>query len=94
VATTTTTATIPTPKKVIIITELGTYTTTTTVFSQPSQAKVYDKGKEKMIEPEKPLKKKDQISFDEQEAIRLQAEFDEEERLAREKDKDNVALTG
>ncbi|GJS06463.1 ribonuclease H-like domain-containing protein [Tanacetum coccineum] len=51
-----------------------------------------DKGKEKMIEPKKPLKKKDQISFDEQEAIRLQAEFDEEERLAREKDKANIAL--
>ncbi|GKD28765.1 hypothetical protein Tco_1239543 [Tanacetum coccineum] len=31
------------------------------------------------------MKKKDQISFDEQEAIRLQAEFDKEERLAREK---------
>ncbi|GKD49274.1 hypothetical protein Tco_1278250 [Tanacetum coccineum] len=44
-----------------------------------------DKGKEKMIEPKKP--------FDEQEAIRLQAEFDEEERLAREKDEANVALT-
>ncbi|GKD46201.1 hypothetical protein Tco_1270846 [Tanacetum coccineum] len=29
------------------------------------------------------MKKKDQISFDEQEAIRLQAEFDEEVRLAR-----------
>ncbi|GJQ92228.1 putative ribonuclease H-like domain-containing protein [Tanacetum coccineum] len=35
------------------------------------------------------MKKKDQISFDEQEAIRLQAEFDKEERLAREKDKAN-----
>ncbi|GJX50060.1 hypothetical protein Tco_0276905 [Tanacetum coccineum] len=44
-----------------------------------------------MIEPKKPLKKKDQISFDEQEAIRLQAEFDEEERLAREKDEANLA---
>ncbi|GJY63778.1 hypothetical protein Tco_0465238, partial [Tanacetum coccineum] len=31
-------------------------------------------------------------SFDEQEAIRLQAEFDEEVRLAREKDEANVAL--
>ncbi|GKE54952.1 hypothetical protein Tco_1490108, partial [Tanacetum coccineum] len=39
-----------------------------------------------MIEPEKPLKKKDQISFDEETAKRLQAEFDEEERLAREKE--------
>ncbi|GJR57080.1 hypothetical protein Tco_1499242 [Tanacetum coccineum] len=46
-----------------------------------------------MIEPKKPLKKKDQISFDKQEAIRLQAEFDEEERLAREKDEANVTLT-
>ncbi|GJZ11427.1 hypothetical protein Tco_0546186 [Tanacetum coccineum] len=44
-----------------------------------------DKGKAKMIEPEKPLKKKDQIKFDEEEALRLQAEFDEEDRLAREK---------
>ncbi|GKB54313.1 hypothetical protein Tco_0905066, partial [Tanacetum coccineum] len=39
-----------------------------------------------------PLKKKDQISFDEQEAIKLQAKFDEEKRLTREKDKANVAL--
>ncbi|GJX45891.1 hypothetical protein Tco_0262567, partial [Tanacetum coccineum] len=92
-ATTTTTATIPTPRKGIVITELGTSTTTTTISSQPSQAKVQDKGKGIMVEPEKPLKKKDQISFDEQEAIRLQAEFDEEERLAREKDEANVALT-
>ncbi|GJU18829.1 hypothetical protein Tco_1146795 [Tanacetum coccineum] len=45
-----------------------------------------------MVEPEKPLKKKDQISFDEQEAIKLQAKFDEEKRLTREKDKANVAL--
>ncbi|GKC67618.1 hypothetical protein Tco_1100216 [Tanacetum coccineum] len=44
-----------------------------------------DKGKAKMIEPEKPLKKKDQIKFDEEEALRLQAKFDEEDRLAREK---------
>ncbi|GJR04352.1 hypothetical protein Tco_0527336 [Tanacetum coccineum] len=46
-----------------------------------------------MAEHKKPLKKKDQINFDEQEAIILQAEFDEEERLAREKDEANVALT-
>ncbi|GJY38676.1 hypothetical protein Tco_0425040 [Tanacetum coccineum] len=38
------------------------------------------KGKEKMTEPEKHLKKKDQVLFDEQEAIRLQAQFDEEAR--------------
>ncbi|GJR69721.1 putative ribonuclease H-like domain-containing protein [Tanacetum coccineum] len=39
----------------------------------------------KMIEPEKPLKKKDQIKFHEEEALRLQAKFDEEDRPAKEK---------
>ncbi|GJX77858.1 hypothetical protein Tco_0324669 [Tanacetum coccineum] len=56
-------------------------TTTTTTAEQPSQVKGQgskDKGKEKMIEPKKPLKKKDQVLFDEQESIRLQAQFDEE----------------
>ncbi|GJX07186.1 ribonuclease H-like domain-containing protein [Tanacetum coccineum] len=56
------------------------------------QSKVMQKFKKKGIMVE-PLKKKDQISFDKQEAIRLQAEFVEEERLAREKDEANVALT-
>ncbi|GKC09310.1 hypothetical protein Tco_1000920 [Tanacetum coccineum] len=45
-----------------------------------------------MVEEPLKMNKKDQISFDEQEAIRLQAEFDEEVRLAREKDEANVAL--
>ncbi|GJR66409.1 hypothetical protein Tco_0012474 [Tanacetum coccineum] len=45
------------------------------------------------LEPEKPLEKKDQINFDEETARKLQAEFDKEERLAREKDEANVALT-
>ncbi|GKA39986.1 hypothetical protein Tco_0732579, partial [Tanacetum coccineum] len=48
-----------------------------------------DKGKEKMIEPKKPLKKKDQIAFNEEVArnleARLQAELEEEERLSRQK---------
>ncbi|GKC22520.1 hypothetical protein Tco_1024670 [Tanacetum coccineum] len=57
-ATTTTTTTIPTPRKGIIITKLGT-STTTTISSQPSHAKVQDKGKGIMVEPENPLKKKD-----------------------------------
>ncbi|GJQ97991.1 hypothetical protein Tco_0009130 [Tanacetum coccineum] len=46
-----------------------------------------------MIEEPLKMKKKDQVSFNEQEAKRLQAEFDEEERLTREKDEANVALT-
>ncbi|GJX39298.1 hypothetical protein Tco_0252601 [Tanacetum coccineum] len=36
-------------------------------------------------EPVKPMKKKDLIRLDEEVALKLQAEFDEEERLAREK---------
>ncbi|GJU98873.1 hypothetical protein Tco_1328144 [Tanacetum coccineum] len=93
-ATTTTTATIPTPRKGIVITELGTSTTTTTISSQPSQAKVQDKGKGIMVEePVKSMKKKDLVRLDEEIASKLQAEFDEEERLAREKDEANVALT-
>nr|GEZ55774.1 putative ribonuclease H-like domain-containing protein [Tanacetum cinerariifolium] len=50
-------------------------------FQQPSKAK--DKGKAKMIKPEKPLKRKDH----------MQAELEEEERLARQKEEeDNIAL--
>nr|GFC39933.1 hypothetical protein [Tanacetum cinerariifolium] len=49
-----------------------------------------------MIEPEKPLKKKDQISLDEVVARKLEAEMraemKEEERIAREKNKANRAV--
>ncbi|GJW22178.1 hypothetical protein Tco_0032800 [Tanacetum coccineum] len=45
-------------------------TTTTAIIPTPRKGIVIIE-----LEPEKPLKKKDQISFDEQEAIRLQAEF-------------------
>ncbi|GKD93522.1 hypothetical protein Tco_1373359, partial [Tanacetum coccineum] len=55
-----------------------------------------DKGKGILIKPEKPMKMKDQIRRDEETALMLQAEFDEEERLAREKAKKekeaNIAL--
>ncbi|GJU24098.1 hypothetical protein Tco_1162719 [Tanacetum coccineum] len=91
-AATTTTATILTSRKGIVITELGTPTITRS-SQQPSQEKVQDKGKEKMIELEKPMKKKDLIRLDEEIALNLQAEFDEEGRLEREKDEANVALT-
>ncbi|GJR22566.1 hypothetical protein Tco_0971093 [Tanacetum coccineum] len=56
-------------------------------------AQALDKGKKKMIEHEKPLKKKDLIRLDEEIASKLEAKFDKEERLAREKDEANVALT-
>ncbi|GJT63152.1 hypothetical protein Tco_1006685 [Tanacetum coccineum] len=68
--------------KGIVFQEPGKSTTTTTISSQQSQ----DKGKGIMIEePVKPMKKKVQIMLDEEVASKLQTEFDEEERLAREK---------
>ncbi|GKE67859.1 hypothetical protein Tco_1522020, partial [Tanacetum coccineum] len=69
--------------KWIVFQERGKSTTTTTISSQQSQ----DKGKGIMIEePVKPMKKKVQIMLDEEVALKLQAKFDKEERLAREKD--------
>ncbi|GJW52204.1 hypothetical protein Tco_0093555 [Tanacetum coccineum] len=44
-----------------------------------------DKGKGILIEPMKHMKKKDLIRLDEEVALKLQAKFDEEERLTREK---------
>ncbi|GJZ54018.1 hypothetical protein Tco_0608903 [Tanacetum coccineum] len=62
--------------------------------TKPKQKGVVIQEREQ--EPEKPLKKKDQIKLDEETAIRLQAEFDEEERLAKEEaekiEKANIAL--
>nr|GEU86396.1 hypothetical protein [Tanacetum cinerariifolium] len=65
-------------------------TTSSPQPSQPPQAK--DKGKRIMVEPEKHLKKKDQIELDEEVARKLKAEMDEEERIAREKNKANRAI--
>ncbi|GJZ40674.1 hypothetical protein Tco_0587560 [Tanacetum coccineum] len=83
------------PKAKGIVMQEPSESTPTISSQQPSQVKGQgskDKGKEKMIEPEKPLKKKDQVLFDEQEAIRLQAQFDEEARVAREKEEANAVL--
>ncbi|GJY65600.1 hypothetical protein Tco_0467838 [Tanacetum coccineum] len=74
--------------KSVVIQEPST-TTTTISSQQPSQ----DKGKRIMVEePVKTMKKKDLIRLDEETTKRLQAKFDEDERLAREKDEANVAL--
>nr|GEW30050.1 uncharacterized mitochondrial protein AtMg00810-like [Tanacetum cinerariifolium] len=55
-----------------------------------------DKGNEIMVEPEKPLKKKDQIALDEEVARNLEAQMkakiEKEERIAREKDEANIAV--
>ncbi|GJW12997.1 putative ribonuclease H-like domain-containing protein [Tanacetum coccineum] len=93
-ADTTVTAASTRPKaKGLVIHEEEQATTPTVSSQQPSQVKVQDQGKGIMEEEPLKMNKKDQISFDEQEAIRLQAEFDEEERIAREKDEANVTLT-
>ncbi|GJV27412.1 putative ribonuclease H-like domain-containing protein [Tanacetum coccineum] len=70
--------------------------TATRPIVPPQQHDHKDKGKGKIVEQEKPLKKKDQIKFDEEIAQRLQAqmqaELEEEERLARKRKEDaNIA---
>ncbi|GJR13869.1 hypothetical protein Tco_0796521 [Tanacetum coccineum] len=64
---------------------ITTTTTTTTIISsqQPSQ----DKGKGIIVqEPVKPMKKKVQIMLDEEIALKLQAEIDEEERISKDEE--------
>ncbi|GJW78731.1 hypothetical protein Tco_0140413 [Tanacetum coccineum] len=62
-------------------------TTTTATIPTPRKGIVIT-----TLESEKPLKKKDQLKLDEEIALKLQAEFDEEERLTREKDEANRNL--
>ncbi|GKB94607.1 hypothetical protein Tco_0980744 [Tanacetum coccineum] len=84
VQSTTTTAPSTIPKaKSITFRDPGESTTRPTLTPIPSNIK--DKGKAKMIEPEKPLKMKEQIRLDEELAFKLQAEEEEQARLAREK---------
>ncbi|GJR46953.1 hypothetical protein Tco_1315056 [Tanacetum coccineum] len=84
VQSTTTTAPSTIPKaKSINFRDPSESTTRTTLTSIPSNIK--DKGKAKMIELEKPLKMKEQIRLDEELAFKLQAEEEEQARLAREK---------
>nr|GFA76858.1 hypothetical protein [Tanacetum cinerariifolium] len=56
-----------------------------------------DKGKAKMVEPERPLKRKEQIMMDEQFArdleAQMQADLEEEQRIAKKKEEeDNMAM--
>nr|GFA44617.1 hypothetical protein [Tanacetum cinerariifolium] len=87
--TTTTTVTIHVPdstrpkaRGVVKQKQSETLTTTTTI---QISSKVQDQGKGIMVEKPLKMEKKDQISFDEQEARRLQAKIDEQDRLAEEK---------
>ncbi|GJS99304.1 hypothetical protein Tco_0820474 [Tanacetum coccineum] len=81
----------------VMIQEPSEFTTTTTTTTPAASKPLQDKGKAKMIESEKPLKKKDQIMYDQEVALnlqaQLQAELEEEERLTRQKEEEaNIAL--
>ncbi|GKC54295.1 hypothetical protein Tco_1077040, partial [Tanacetum coccineum] len=84
VATVTAASTRPKAKRLVIHKE-GKSTTPTVSLQQPSQLNVQDKGRGKMVEPEKPMKKKELIRLNKEITLKLQAKFDEEVRLAREK---------
>ncbi|GKA67788.1 hypothetical protein Tco_0767705 [Tanacetum coccineum] len=94
VTTAATTATTTRPKdRGVIVQELSEFRVPQE--TQPSSSK--DKGKGIMIEPEVPLKRKDQIALDEQIARDIQAKLDaellEEQKLARkQEEKANIAL--
>ncbi|GKB88161.1 hypothetical protein Tco_0960433 [Tanacetum coccineum] len=95
-ATTTTTAVTRPKARGVVVQEPSEFRTTTSSSQTSQLPQAKDKGKAKMVEPEKPLKKKDQILIDEEIAQRLQeelqAELEEEERLARQKEEDaNIA---
>nr|GFB71447.1 hypothetical protein [Tanacetum cinerariifolium] len=85
---------VPKAKRIVMQEPKETVIRTTTTV--PSQS-LKEKGKAKMIEPKKPLKKEDQIRIDEEVArnleAQLQAKLEEEERLARQKEEEaNIAL--
>ncbi|GJU06630.1 putative ribonuclease H-like domain-containing protein [Tanacetum coccineum] len=96
-AATTTTTTVTRPKaRGVIVQEPSEFRTTTSTSQTSQLPQAKDKGKAKMIELEKPLKKKDQILIDEEIAQKLQAhinaELEEEEKLAKQEEEDaNIA---
>nr|GEW31178.1 ribonuclease H-like domain-containing protein [Tanacetum cinerariifolium] len=83
--------------KGIVIQEPSGTPTPTPIYASQQSSKAKDKGKAKMIELEKPLKRKDHIMINEEVArnleAQMQAKLEEEERLARQKEEEtNIAL--
>ncbi|GJZ52321.1 hypothetical protein Tco_0606836 [Tanacetum coccineum] len=85
--TTTTAVTRPKAKGLVIQEQVQASTPASTQITSSK-----DKGKGIMVEEPLKMKKKDQFLFDKQEAIRLQAQFDEEDKITREKEEANVAM--
>ncbi|GJV07978.1 hypothetical protein Tco_1345634 [Tanacetum coccineum] len=74
-------------------TTTATITTVDDITLSQALMEIKRQSKGILIEPVKPIKKKDLIRLDEEVALKLQAEFDKEERLAREKEKEaNISL--
>ncbi|GJR98746.1 hypothetical protein Tco_0270920 [Tanacetum coccineum] len=93
---TTTTTTRPKARGVVVQ-EPSEFKTTSSSLQASQLPQAKDKGKGIMVEPEVPLKKKDQVALDEEMArnleAQLQAELIEEERIARQKEEEaNIAL--
>nr|GEU60228.1 ribonuclease H-like domain-containing protein [Tanacetum cinerariifolium] len=78
--------------KGIVMQEPSERPTPTPIDSSQKSSKAKDKDKVKMIEPEKPLKRKEYIMIDEEVTknleAQMQAELEKEERLARQKEKE------
>ncbi|GJV16207.1 retrovirus-related pol polyprotein from transposon TNT 1-94 [Tanacetum coccineum] len=96
---TTTTTTIRLKARGVVVQEPSEFKTTSSPLQASQLPQAKDKGKAKMVEPEKPLKKKDQIAIDEEVARNLEAQLqaeleeEEEERISRLKEeKANITL--
>ncbi|GKA30189.1 hypothetical protein Tco_0716494 [Tanacetum coccineum] len=80
VATTITTTTIITDDEITLAKALAELKSAKPP-TQAASTRPKDKGKGKMVEPEKTMKKKELIRLDEENASKLQAEFDEEAKI-------------
>ncbi|GKB00165.1 hypothetical protein Tco_0828158 [Tanacetum coccineum] len=97
ISTATTTTTTRLKDRGVVNQEPSEFKTTSSSLQASQLPQAKDKGKGIMVEPEVPLKKKDQIAMDEEVArnleAQLQAELEEEERISRLKEeKANIAL--
>ncbi|GKF22400.1 hypothetical protein Tco_0074722 [Tanacetum coccineum] len=93
------TAAVTRPKaKGVVIQEPSDTPSPKPIVSSQKLLEHKDKVKSKMVEPERPLKRKEQIMMDEQMArdleAQLHAELEKEQRLARQREEEtNIALT-
>ncbi|GKA84376.1 hypothetical protein Tco_0805971 [Tanacetum coccineum] len=97
VTSTATTTTTTRPKaRGVVVQDPSEFKTTSLPLQASQHPQAKDKGKAIMVEPQRPLKKKDQVALDEMARnlkAQLQAELIEEERLARQKKEEvNIAL--